>query len=81
MLVHLAVLSCVAAATVAVASSPKTIEIAPGVNMPFANLGGVDSEPSNYSAWLELGGRGLDTGRAGLTHTTTRNCLTCVPSS
>ena len=35
--------------------------IAPGVRMPFANLGGVHSFPSNYSMWLTLGGRGLDT--------------------
>ena len=40
---------------------PKTVEIAPGVRMPFVNLGGVHSHPSNYTAWLELGGTGLDT--------------------
>ena len=39
---------------------PTTVEIAPGVNMPYINLGGVHSHPSNYSAWLELGGVGLD---------------------
>jgi diketogulonate reductase-like aldo/keto reductase len=46
---------------VSAASSQKTIEIAPGVNMPFVNLGGVLSSPSNYSEWLRLGGTGLDT--------------------
>jgi len=40
---------------------PTAVEIAPGVKMPFVNLGGVHSHPSNYTAWLELGGRGLDT--------------------
>ena len=44
-----------------VAGVPKSIIIAPGVTMPLANLGGVSSRPSNYSAWLSLGGRGLDT--------------------
>jgi diketogulonate reductase-like aldo/keto reductase len=39
----------------------KTHEIAPGVFMPYVNCGGVSSMPSNYSAFLELGGRGLDT--------------------
>ena len=29
--------------------------------MPYINLGGVHSHPSNYSAWLELGAHGLDT--------------------
>jgi len=28
--------------------------------MPYINLGGVHSKPSNYSAWIELGGTGLD---------------------
>jgi diketogulonate reductase-like aldo/keto reductase len=28
--------------------------------MPYINLGGVHAKPSNYSAWLELGGTGLD---------------------
>lgn len=40
---------------------PTHVEIAPGVNMPYINLGGVHSHPSNYSAWLQLGGTGLDT--------------------
>lgn len=39
---------------------PTSVEIAPGVNMPYINLGGVHSHPSNYTTWLELGGRGLD---------------------
>jgi len=43
------------------AAPPNTIEIAPGVFMPYANLGGVTSRPSNYTEWLKLGGRGLDT--------------------
>ena len=29
--------------------------------MPYVNLGGVHSHPSNYSAWLQIGGLGLDT--------------------
>lgn len=41
--------------------SKTTITIAPGVEMPLANLGGVSSAPSNYSAWLDVGGRGIDT--------------------
>ena len=36
-------------------------EIAPGVVMPTVNCGGVTSKPSNYSAFLKLGGVGLDT--------------------
>eukprot|EP00854_Cymbomonas_tetramitiformis_P014349 gene14349-16969_t len=44
-----------------VAGSPNTKEIAPGVFMPFVNLGGVESRPSNYTLWLGEGGRGLDT--------------------
>ena len=39
---------------------PTTVEIAPGVDMPYINLGGVHSHPSNYSEWLRLGGVGLD---------------------
>ena len=39
---------------------PTHVEIAPGVSMPYVNLGGVHSHPSNYSAWLHLGGTGLD---------------------
>ena len=30
-----------------------TVTIAPGVEMPLINLGGVHSHPSNYSAWCE----------------------------
>ena len=40
---------------------PTTRRIAPGVQMPYLNCGGVHSHPSNYTAWLEVGGRGLDT--------------------
>ena len=40
---------------------PQTKEIAPGLFMPYINLGGVHSHPSNYSAWLQIGGVGLDT--------------------
>ena len=29
--------------------------------MPYINLGGVASRPSNYTAWFEAGGRGVDT--------------------
>ena len=43
------------------ARSVPSVPIAPGVDMPLINLGGVHSHPSNYSAWLGLGGRGLDT--------------------
>ena len=39
---------------------PTHVTIAPGVSMPYVNLGGVHSHPSNYSAWLKLGGTGLD---------------------
>ena len=47
----------------ALASYPvtKSVEIAPGVQMPTVNLGGVSVRPSNYSLFLELGGTGLDT--------------------
>eukprot|EP00930_Biecheleria_cincta_P032602 TRINITY_DN22607_c0_g2_i1.p1 TRINITY_DN22607_c0_g2~~TRINITY_DN22607_c0_g2_i1.p1 ORF type:complete len:312 (+),score=33.44 TRINITY_DN22607_c0_g2_i1:57-992(+) len=41
---------------------PKSsVQIADGVCMPLINLGGVHSKPSNYTLWLQLGGRGLDT--------------------
>jgi len=40
---------------------PTTILIAPGVEMPFVNLGGVESAPSNYLDFLNSGGTGLDT--------------------
>ena len=43
-----------------VESVPTHVTIAPGVSMPYVNLGGVHSHPSNYSAWLKLGGTGLD---------------------
>ena len=42
-------------------ASPTSTEIAPGVFMPFVNLGGVRSRPSNYTAWFEAGGIGVDT--------------------
>ena len=43
------------------AATDHRVTIAPGVDMPYVNLGGVSSRPSNYSAFLALGGRGLDT--------------------
>jgi len=43
------------------ASGKTTITIAPGVEMPMVNLGGVSSHPSNYTSWLAVGGVGLDT--------------------
>ena len=43
-----------------VVSLIPSVEVAPGVEMPLINLGGVHSHPSNYSAWLQLGGTGLD---------------------
>jgi len=45
------------------ASDRNTVEIAPGVVMPLVNVGGGGTHflPSNYSLWLDLGGRGLDT--------------------
>ena len=42
-------------------AATTTIEIAPNVFMPFVNMGGVASRPSNYTEWLLLGGRGIDT--------------------
>ena len=41
----------------------QRVTIAPGVEMPFVNLGGVagSAHRSNYSAFLAVGGRGLDT--------------------
>lgn len=50
-----------AAAASPLADDVPRVTIAPGVDMPFVNLGGVSSRPSNYSAFLELGGRGIDT--------------------
>ena len=44
-----------------VAPIPTSVDIAPGVTMPVMNLGGVHSHPSNYSAWIALGGTGIDT--------------------
>jgi diketogulonate reductase-like aldo/keto reductase len=48
-------------ATLLAVASAQTHEIAPGVIMPTVNLGGVESKPSNYSAFLAMGGVGLDT--------------------
>ena len=42
-------------------SGSGTVAIAPGVHLPLASIGGVHDFPSNYSLWLALGGRGLDT--------------------
>ena len=42
-----------------IAPVPTTRIIAPGISMPYVNLGGVHSHPSNYTLWLEKGGRGL----------------------
>eukprot|EP00746_Dinoflagellata_sp_MGD_P020734 gnl/MRDRNA2_/MRDRNA2_148340_c0_seq1.p1 gnl/MRDRNA2_/MRDRNA2_148340_c0~~gnl/MRDRNA2_/MRDRNA2_148340_c0_seq1.p1 ORF type:complete len:313 (+),score=50.41 gnl/MRDRNA2_/MRDRNA2_148340_c0_seq1:116-1054(+) len=39
----------------------NTVRLSHGGCMPLINLGGVHSKPSNYSLWLNLGGRGLDT--------------------
>lgn len=50
--------------TVAGASPPvrdERVLLANGVQMPYVNLGGIASSPSNYSAFIELGGRGVDT--------------------
>jgi len=53
--------SLAVAVAVAAGAVTPTVEIAPGVNMPVVNLGGVATRPSNYSAFLALGGVGLDT--------------------
>ena len=42
-------------------NAKNSIEIAPNVFMPYVNMGGVDSSPSNETEWLILGGRGIDT--------------------
>jgi diketogulonate reductase-like aldo/keto reductase len=49
------------AGSLSAAMSADTVVIAPGVAMPLINLGGVSSSPSNYSLWIETGGRGIDT--------------------
>jgi 2,5-diketo-D-gluconate reductase A len=49
------------AAAAAAAAKDHRITVAPGVHMPYVNLGGVSSRPSNYSVFLEAGGRGIDT--------------------
>lgn len=45
-----------------------TVEVAPGVELPMMIVGGVNGtntpmypQTSNYSLWLQLGGRGIDT--------------------
>lgn len=48
-------------ASSAIALDPTVKEISPGVFMPFVSMGGVARMPTNYSLWLEIGGRGLDT--------------------
>ena len=53
---HLALVSATA-----LCALPKNIRLSNGVEFPVVNLGGVSSRPSNYSAWLKLGGSGLDT--------------------
>ena len=55
----LLLLQLVGRASTAVAST--TVEIAPGVAMPFANLGGSDGAQSNYTLGLAAGFRGFDT--------------------
>jgi len=50
---------CLAVAAVLCAASVNSTEIAPGVMMPFINLGA--SRPSNVTLWLEVGGTGIDT--------------------
>jgi len=44
-----------------VKTDDKHVKLANGVEMPLVNLGGVSSSPSNYSEFLALGGRGIDT--------------------
>jgi hypothetical protein len=50
-----------AVASLHAAPVTKTVEIAPGVNMPRVNCGGTHGKPSNYTAFFDLGGRGVDT--------------------
>jgi hypothetical protein len=70
MLASTALLACSAVASFGGALSPTVREtprvtIAPGVEMPVVNLGGVLNmsgvAPGNWSLFLEIGGRGLDT--------------------
>eukprot|EP00658_Telonema_sp_P-2_P015765 TRINITY_DN1608_c0_g4_i19.p1 TRINITY_DN1608_c0_g4~~TRINITY_DN1608_c0_g4_i19.p1 ORF type:complete len:291 (+),score=66.58 TRINITY_DN1608_c0_g4_i19:182-1054(+) len=43
-------------------ASPGLSQTSPRAPMPLVNLGGVDKfDPSNFSSWLALGGRGIDT--------------------
>ena len=44
-----------------------TVEVAPGVRLPMVTMGGVNAtdyptypDYTNYSLWLEVGGRGFD---------------------
>jgi len=57
----LLVVIAVATSTAEDATTRSTITMANGLKLPFVNLGGVASRPSNYTSWLSLGGRGLDT--------------------
>lgn len=43
--------------------APHAVQIAAGVEMPLINLGGIEMAGynSNFTAWLSLGGRGVDT--------------------
>ena len=50
-----------AGAVVSAGNKLTTVEIAPGVAMPFANLGGSDGAQSNYTYGLAAGFRGFDT--------------------
>ena len=61
LLVHLTVGRASAAGAVVAAGKLTTVEIAPGVAMPFANLGGSDGAQSNYTFGLTAGFRGFDT--------------------
>lgn len=45
----------------AAAFAPGGVELAPGLELPWVNLGGISSMPSNYTEFIKLGGQGLDT--------------------
>jgi diketogulonate reductase-like aldo/keto reductase len=65
-MIHALLLQLVGRASTAVADAEgvvvnTTVEIAPGVAMPFANLGGSDGAQSNYTFGLDAGFRGFDT--------------------
>ena len=38
-----------------------SVSIANGVHLPYVSIGGAFTNPSNYSAFLALGGRAIDT--------------------